>query len=301
MEVTNNTAVHYFLLLAFSELHEFQVLLFIIFFIVYIICIVGNVAIIVIIKTDPYLHNPMYFFISIFATSEILFVFSIAPNLLSNLMGYMKSISFTGCFAQLCALGTLGLTECCLLAVMAFDRDLAINYPLRYSSIMRDEFCILLGVLPWFICLTIDLLITILFAGLEFCGSLELNHFMCDWGVLQLLPCIVPLDLQCIVIITNFSGIVLPFVTIVLLYIHIITTIVKMKSETGKRKAFSTCSSHLIVASLFFGTAIIVYFTPEISNLKKYLALMYTFVTPLLNPFIYTLKNKDVITAFKKL
>ncbi|KAE8587999.1 hypothetical protein XENTR_v10022266 [Xenopus tropicalis] len=301
MEDINKTDAHYFILLAFQDLNQFQLLFFLILFLIYIICITGNVAIIVLVKTDISLHTPMYFFISVFATSEIFFVSTTVPSLLVNLISDSKSIPFTGCFVQLCVLGTLGGTECYLLAVMAFDRDLAINYPLRYSAIMRRSLCIQLGMFPWITCLAIALVPTIFTAGLEFCGPRILNHFICDLGPLVNLACFVPFTNKAIAIFTAISEIVLPFIITLLFYIHIIAAIIQIRSENGKKKAFSTCSSHLIVSCLFYSSAIIVYVTPEGSNSDKYLALIYTVVTPLLNPFIYTFRNKDVKIAFTKL
>ncbi|OCT68993.1 olfactory receptor 5V1-like [Xenopus laevis] len=299
MADTNTTANKDFILLAFSDLHQFQILLFLVFLLIYITCMIGNIAIILIIKMDPRLHTPMYFFIGLFAASENFFVSSTIPNLLSNLIGNSKSISFAGCFAQFYAVCTLGGTECYLLAVMAFDRDLAINFPLRYSAIMSQSLCIKLGVFPWIVCLTIASVPTVFTLGMEFCGPKELNHFICDLGPLEHIACSVPLINRIIVIFTAISEIVSPFTITILFYIHIIITILNITSKIGKKKAFSTCSSHLMVASLFYGTAIIVYMTPQ-GSYEKYLALIYNVVTPLINPFIYTLRNKDVIKAFQK-
>ncbi|OCT68994.1 hypothetical protein XELAEV_18040302mg [Xenopus laevis] len=301
MENINKTVVHYFILLAFTDLNQFQLLFFLILFLIYIICMVGNVAIIVLVKSDTCLHSPMYFFISVFATLEMFFVSTTVPSLLGNLLSDSKSISFTGCFAQLCFLGTLGGTECYILAVMAFDRDLAINYPLHYTAVMRRSLCIQLGIFPWIACLAIAIVPTIFTAGLEFCGPRILNHFICDLGPLVSLACFVPFTNKVIAILTAISEIVLPFMTTILLYVHIIAAIITIKSEKGKKKAFSTCSSHLIVSCLFYSSAIIVYITPEGGKSDKYLALIYTVVTPLLNPFIYTFRNKDVRKSFKKL
>ncbi|KAE8587998.1 hypothetical protein XENTR_v10022265 [Xenopus tropicalis] len=300
MAQTNTTADKDFILLAFTDLHQFQILLFLVFLLIYITCMVGNIAIILIIKMDTCLHTPMYIFISLFAASEYFFMSSTVPNLLSNLIGNTKSISFAGCFAQFYAVCTLGGTECYLLAVMAFDRDLAINFPLRYSAIMSQSLCIKLGIFPWILCLSIASLPTIFTLGMEFCGPKELNHFICDLGPLEHIACSVPFINKMIVIFTALSEIVSPFIITIVFYIHIITTILNIRSTIGKKKAFSTCSSHLMVASLFYSTAIIVYMTPQGSH-EKYLALIYNVVTPLINPFIYTLRNKDVIKAFKKL
>ncbi|KAG8429707.1 hypothetical protein GDO86_016465 [Hymenochirus boettgeri] len=301
MEGINNTAVKYFILLTLTDYRQYELLLFLTFLLIYIICLIGNIAIILITKMDHSLHTPMYFFISMFGTCEIFFVSSVVPVLLSNLIADMKSISFTGCFVQVCAIATFGATECYLLAVMAFDRDLAINYPLHYSRIMRRDFCILLVVLPWALCIINALIATFFTTGYKYCGSNKLNHFMCELGPLQHVACVVPPTNRLTVTITEIYGIVLPFCINILMYIHIITTIVRIRGEKSKRKAFSTCSSHITVATLFYGTASIAYMVPQTNNMSKYLSLIYSLVTPSVNPFIYTLRNKDVVTAFRKL
>ncbi|KAG8449800.1 hypothetical protein GDO86_016460 [Hymenochirus boettgeri] len=300
MEETNKTTVNFFILLAFTDLQQFQVLLFLIILFIYVVCTIGNITIIILIKTDPRLNSPMYSFISVFAALEYLFVSVTVPNLLSNLIGGTQTIPFIGCFAQFYAVCALGGTECYLLAVMAFDRELAIHFPLRYSAIMRQALCIELVVLPCFACIIIALITTISTSRLGFCSLNKLNHFICDLGPLQNVSCFVPFHNKVIVIFTAVSEIVIPFIFTLTFNIHIVSTIINIKSKDGKKKAFSTCSSHLIVATLFYSTAIAVYTTPKGSSYEKYLALMYTVVTPLFNPFIYALRNKDVIAAFRK-
>ncbi|KAM3918981.1 olfactory receptor 10A7-like [Leptodactylus fuscus] len=242
----------------------------------------------------------MYFFISNFALLEIIFISVTVPKLLTNLIDANRKISFTGCFAQLYAFNSLGVVECYLLAVMAFDRDLAINRPLHYSSIMNNSLCMELAAAPWVIGFVTAAIPTIFTAKLEFCGPNEVNHFFCDLAPLQNIACSDPLVSNLVTSSTAIFATVVPFVIILGFYIHIIATISKIKSTVGKQKAFSTCSSHLIVASLFYCSAIVVYVRPKGSQHDKYLALMYTVIIPLLNPFIYTLRNKDVKAALRK-
>ncbi|XP_063295438.1 olfactory receptor 5AN6-like [Pelobates fuscus] len=300
MGEANNTAKDTFFLVSFSDFPQLQLILFVLILLMYIISVTGNCAIIVLVKVDPSLHTPMYFFISAFATLEILFVSVTVPRLLSSLISTSNSISFIVCFAQLYAFNALGVTECCLLAVIAFDRDLAINNPLRYSAIMTREFCVWLAILPWIGGFSIGLIPIIFTASLNFCGSHEINHFYCDLSALQTLSCSSTLVGNVVTsFITALAGLV-PFLIIIGFYIHIIVTVFKMKSAESKQKALSTCSSHLVVVSLFYGTVIIMYIRPRFSHYDKFLALIYTVIIPLLNPFIYTLRNRDVKGAIMR-
>ncbi|XP_077319648.1 olfactory receptor 1M1-like [Lithobates pipiens] len=300
MDYTNRTLVKEFILIAFSELHDLQVFLSVFILLSYIICVIGNIIIIILIKIDPLLNTPMYLFISAFAVLEIIFVTVTLPNLLDNLILGNNSMSVLGCFTQMYVFNGLGITECYLLAVMAFDRDLAINNPLRYSSIMKKKLCFTLAVVPWIVGFTISFLTTLFTARLIFCGPNQINHFFCDVGPLQTLACSDLFVSKVAVFLSAVFSIVLSFIIIIAFYIHIIITISKIKSVDGKKKAFSTCSSHLFVASLFFGTTIIVYATPIDTQFNKFLALIYTALTPMLNPFIYTLRNKDVKSAVRR-
>ncbi|XP_075048064.1 olfactory receptor 10A4-like [Mixophyes fleayi] len=294
MVETNKTVVKDFILLAFADLHQFQNLLFVIFLLTYITCVMGNVTIIVLVRTEPSLHTTMYFLISVLSFIEIMFVSVTVPKLLANLIAADNIISFNGCFTQLYIFGSLGVTECYLLVVMVFDRHLAINNPLHYPAIMTHAFSIELAVLPWIMGFAIMLIPVVMTACLEFCGPNVINHFFCDFAPLQNLACSDPfISIIC----TSTSAIlinVLPLILIIGFYVNIIMTVSKIKSEEGKQKAFSTCSSHLIVTSLLYGTAIIVYVKPKGSHYDKYLAFMYTAFTPMINPFIYTFRNRDV-------
>ncbi|CAJ0949892.1 unnamed protein product [Ranitomeya imitator] len=182
---------------------------------------------------------------------------------------------------------------------MAFDRDLAINKPLHYSRIMNNAICIELAVVPWVIGFVITAIPTIVTAELEFCGPNEINHYFCDFAPIQNLACSNPTVSNLVTSSAAAVGSTVPFMIILGFYIHIIVLITKIKSTRGKKKAFSTCSSHLTVASLFYGSTTIVYVRPKGSQHDKFLALIYTVIIPFLNPFIYTLKNKDVKAALK--
>ncbi|CAI9611177.1 unnamed protein product [Staurois parvus] len=301
MEQLNKTTVKEFILLAFSNFQKYQILLFIIILQMYIISIAGNSAVITLVKVGTSLHCPMYFFISVFAALEISFVSITIPKLLANLIAADRRISFMNCFAQLYAFNALGVTECYMLTVMAFDRDLAINHPLRYSAIINNMVCTALAIFAFTVSFIIALIPTIFTADLLYCGPNEINHFFCDLAPVQNLACSDPLVSNLATSIAAVFASLIPFILILGFYTHIIITIAKIKSVEGKNKAFSTCSSHLTVACLFYTSVIIVYIKPKGSHYDKFLALLYTVVIPLLNPFIYTLRNKDVKNTLKKL
>ncbi|XP_073465086.1 olfactory receptor 2AP1-like [Aquarana catesbeiana] len=289
--------VQEFILIAFSSLKQLQLLLFFLVLVAYIICVAGHITITILVRIEPLLQSPMYFFISTFAVLEIMFVTVAIPKLLDNLITGNKRISFIECFTQMFIFNSLGMSECYLLLVMAFDRDLAINSPLRYSAIMRKEVYTLLAVAPWIGGLSLSSLTLIYTVQLKFCGPNQINHFLCDLAPLQNLSCSDPSMSKLATIIVTILSAVFPILIIITCYVHIINTISKIKGAEGKQKAFSTCSSHLIVTSLCFGSALVVYISPTGSENDKYLALIYTVLTPLLNPFIYTLRNSDVKTA----
>ncbi|KAM3918983.1 olfactory receptor 10A7-like [Leptodactylus fuscus] len=296
----NKTMVTEFILLAFSNLQNLQILFFSFVLLAFTTCIAGNSAILILIRSERSLHTPMYFFISDFALLEIIFVCVTVPKLLANLLGTSKKISFIGCFAQLYAFNSFGVAECYLLLVMAFDRDLAISSPLHYSGIMNRALCIELAASPWVIGCVIAAIPTIFTAKLEFCGPNEIDHFFCDLAPVQDLACSDPFVSGLATTSSAIFASMLPFLIIVGFYLHIIVTILKIKSTIGKKKAFSTCSSHLIVTCLFFGSVIVVYGKPQSSQQDKFFALVYTVIIPLVNPFIYTLRNKDVKAALRK-
>ncbi|OCT68995.1 olfactory receptor 10C1 [Xenopus laevis] len=301
MESVNRTEVKEFFLLAFSNFHRLQDLFFFVILLMFIVSVTGNFAIILLVKSEPSLHTPMYVFISVFSALEISFVSVTIPKLLANLIAANRSISFIGCFVQLYAFNALGVTECYLLSVMAVDRDLAINNPLRYEAIMSHACCLVLSVFPWIISFVIALIPTVITAKLEFCGPNEIDHFFCDLAPIQNLACSDPFISNISTSIAAVFASLTPFIIVITCYSHIIIAIIKIKNIEGKQKAFSTCSSHLIVAGLFFGTVIIVYIRPKGSHYDKFLALVYTAVIPMLNPFIYSLRNQDMKNAIRKL
>ncbi|XP_063803785.1 olfactory receptor 11H4-like [Pseudophryne corroboree] len=298
---TNKTVVKEFILFAFADLQQIQNLLVFVFLLNYILCILGNMAIIIIIRVDPSLHTVMYFFIGVFSVLEIMLVTVIVPKLLANVISGNNIISFTECFTQMYIFISSGSTECYLLAVMAFDRHLAINNPLHYQAIMTPAFYISLAVLPWIMAFSIILAPVITTAQLDYCGPNVIDHFYCDVAPLQNLACSDVFISNIATLIASMLIIILAFITIIGFYIQIIMTVSRIKSKEGKQKAFSTCSSHLIIAGLFYGTGTIVYVKPKGGHYDKYLTFMYTVITPMSNPFIYTFRNRDIKKAFRNL
>ncbi|XP_038226680.2 olfactory receptor 6N1-like [Dermochelys coriacea] len=299
----NQTAITEFLLLGFSELPDLQILLFLIFLVIYMATVSGNTLIVVLIVADQHLHTPMYFFLGNLSCLETCYTSTILPRVLASLLTGDKTISVSGCITQLYFFGSLAGTECCLLATMSYDRYLAICKPLHYSTLMNTRFCLQLAAGSWlngFLALTIFVLFL---SQLIFCGPNEMDYFYCDPMPLIKLSCsdthlVILLDF---ILVSVFT--LPPFLLTLTSYICIITTILRIPSITGRQKAFSTCSSHLIVVTIFYGTIMIVYLLPKhdtLKDLNKVVSLCYTVLTPLLNPLIYSLRNREVKEALIK-
>ncbi|XP_044537849.1 olfactory receptor 10AG1-like [Gracilinanus agilis] len=300
----NFTDVDIFILLGFSEQSNIKGLLFCIFLIIYTSILIGNGFIILIIKFDPALQTPMYFFLGNFSFLEICYTSVTLPRMLKDFWTKNRDISLLSCAIQLCFFLILGVTECLLLAVMAYDRYVAICKPLYYTLIMDHKTCVQLVVGAWISGIPIQIGQVYQLFSLTFCDSNKLDHVFCDFPpVLELACGDTTLNEISFYADALLFGMV-PFLFILNSYIKIITTILRLPSELGRSKAFSTCSSHLIVVGLFFISASISYFQPKSSHSRgtgKVLSLFYTIVTPLFNPMIYSLRNKDFIKAIKKL
>uniref|UniRef100_A0A674JJZ0 Olfactory receptor n=1 Tax=Terrapene triunguis TaxID=2587831 RepID=A0A674JJZ0_9SAUR len=296
----NQTSIMQFILLGFGNVPELQVLLFLLFLVIYIMTMAGNILIIALVVADQHLNTPMYFFLGNLSCLETFTV----PKMLVNFLSDNRSISYMGCVAQMYFLLFLGISECFLLAAMACDRYVAICNPLRYRLIMNRRVCLSLTILSWFWGNVVSLVQTAWVFTLPFCGSNQINYFFCDIPPLIKLSCIdIPLyemQLFTAAILVIFT----PFSLIVVSYTFIISTILKMASAEGRHKAFSTCSSHLIVVTLYYGSCGLIYLRPKSIHLldtNKVLALIYTTITPTLNPFIYSLRNKEVKEALRRL
>uniref|UniRef100_A0A4X2JQB2 Olfactory receptor n=1 Tax=Vombatus ursinus TaxID=29139 RepID=A0A4X2JQB2_VOMUR len=300
----NISLIMEFMLLGFSDLPNLQGFLFGLFLIIYTGILIGNGLIIVITKVEPVLQTPMYFFLRNFSFLEICYTSVILPRILVNLWTQKINISFTACAAQFCAFFVMAITENFLLTVMAYDRYVAICKPLNYPLIMNHRVCFQLVFGSWTIGIPVMIGQTYHVFSLPFCDSNKLNHVFCDIPPLLKLACSDTSVIEFSVYVVAVLFVMIPFLLIIRSYVKIISTILKLPSNTGKYKAFSTCSSHLIVVILFFGSATITYSRPKSNNsgrTDKILSLLYTIVTPMFNPMIYSLRNKDIIDALKKL
>ncbi|XP_044537853.1 olfactory receptor 10AG1-like [Gracilinanus agilis] len=304
MSGDNLTVVVEFILLGFSDLPKLQGFLFGVFLSIYLCILIGNGLLIIITKTDPGLQTPMYFFLRNFSFLEICYTSVTIPRMLADLWTQKGTISFIACAVQTCFLYILGAAECLLLTVMAYDRYVAICKPLYYPLIMNHKVCVQLIVVSWLIGIPILIEETYQIFSLNFCGSKKLNHIFCDAPPLIELACGETYEIEISIHVAALIFAITPFLLILISYVKIITTIVRLPSTSGRSKAFSTCSSHLMVVGLFFGSGSIVYLQPKSSHSAgsvKVFALFYTTVTPMLNPLIYSLRNKDVIAALRKL
>lgn len=301
----NWTTVREFILVSFSTLsYELQALLFLLFLIIYLVTLMGNVLIILVTTADSALQSPMYFFLRNLSFLEIGFNLVIVPKMLGTLILQDKTISFLGCGAQMYFFFFFGAAECCLLATMAYDRYVAICDPLRYPVIMSRRSCAQLTAASWFAGFPVATVQTTWIFSFPFCGPNRVNHFFCDSPPVIALVCADTSLFELEALTATVLFILFPFLLILGSYVRILSTIFRMPSTEGKRKAFSTCSSHLLVVSLFYSTAILMYFRPRSNTSpehKKMVSLSYTVVTPMLNPIIYSLRNNEVKAALRRI
>ncbi|NXP52255.1 O11L1 protein, partial [Heliornis fulica] len=295
----NITAVLEFRLLGFSSNLHCQILLFTVFLVIYILTILGNIIIILVVTLEPRLHSPMYKFLKNFSFLEVCYTTTIVPKMLANLLAKRKSISFSGCMAQLYYFISLGATECYLLAVMAYDRYLAVCEPLHYGVAMTPESYTRLTVGSWVTGVFTGFLPCLMVSRLHFCSYNLIDHFFCDISPLLKLSCSDTTAAETVIFILSLLVLSSCFLLTLVSYLLIILSILKIPSASGKRITFSTCSSHLAVVTIYYGTMISMYVRPTYnlsSELNKAISVLYTVITPLLNPVIYSLRNK----AFKK-
>ncbi|KAM5171671.1 olfactory receptor 1468-like [Mantella aurantiaca] len=280
----------------------YNLLLFALVLIIYIGTICGNFLIIFLIYYSKTLHSPMYFFLSQLSVSDIMLTTDIAPNMLNIVLHEQTSISFSGCITQYYVFCSIETFECYLLTVMSYDRYLAICSPLHYVSIMNSGLCIKLVVASWLLSCFLAFISTLAICQLEFCGPNVIDYLYCDINPIIELSCSDTSRIQMQDILLCFPVLVLPFLVIVVSYTYIVLTLLKIPSFSGRKKSFSTCSSHLIVVFMFFGALAATYLIPKEGQsqaLSKMMPMLYTIFTPLLNPFIYSLRNKDIKTILK--
>ncbi|KAM7149965.1 olfactory receptor 6F1-like [Macrochelys suwanniensis] len=302
-ETENRTSVQEFIFLGFPGTWHFRTSLAVLFSVMYILTIAGNVSIIALVWIHPRFHTPMYFFLCNLSFLEIWYTTACVPKAIGVMLGTSQTISFTVCLLQLFFLLSMGSTECFLLAVMAYDRYLAICHPLRYSSLMKSTFCAQLALASW-LCgfLAISVLATLI-SRLSFCGPNIINHFLCDIDSCIALSCTDTSLVELATFIVSIIVIMVSCAVTLISYIYIISTILRIPSAQGRQKAFSTCSAHLTVVTIWYGSIIFLYVKPSAQNsldLNKTISIFNTIVTPLLNPFIYTLRNKEVKEALGK-
>ncbi|XP_074838254.1 olfactory receptor 10A4-like [Carettochelys insculpta] len=299
----NQTISDVLILVGFSYLHKLQILLFVVLLVIYLVTLMGNLLVIFLIKLNSSLHTPMYFFLVNLSYLEICFTSGVVPKLLVHLLVEEKTISIAGCAAQMYVNTIMGLSECCLLTAMAYDRYVAICHPLHYTTIMSGRVCALLAVVSWFIGISVEVPKTIWTFSLPFCGSNRIHHFFCDVPPVLKLLCIDTWKIRMFSVSVSVLFILCPFLLIILSYICIIFSILKLQSVEARRKAFSTCSAHLVVVTLFYGPALINFLIPKSSSTSEtdqVISLLNIIVPPALNPILYTLRNKEVKEAFRK-
>nr|XP_002760193.2 olfactory receptor 10T2 [Callithrix jacchus] len=297
------TVVTQFILMGFSSLGELQLLLFVIFLLLYVTILVANVTIMVVIRFSWTLRTPMYGFLFILSFSESCYTFVITPQLLVHLLSDTKTISFVACATQLFFFLVFACTNCFLIAVMGYDRYVAICHPLRYTLIMNKRLGLGLISLAGATGFSIALVATNLICDMPFCGPNRVNHYFCDMAPVIKLACTDTHVKELALFSLSILVIMVPFLLILISYGFIVNTILKIPSAEGKRKAFATCVSHLTVVFVHYGCASIIYLRPKsksASDKDQLVAVTYTVVTPLLNPLVYTLRNKEVKTALKR-
>ncbi|XP_062813299.1 olfactory receptor 2AP1-like [Anolis carolinensis] len=296
----NQTDITKFILLGFGNLMEFQMFLFPALILIYILTMFGNILIVILVVFEPHLHTPMYYFLANLSCLEVCYSSTILPKVLIDLLTGDKSISLLGCFTQLFCFGCLVIVECYLLSVMSYDRYVAICKPLHYATIMNGKVILQCMAISWICATSILIVIVSLMSQLSFCGVREIDHFFCDFAPVLQLSCNDTTHIRLLAVIFGSFDILPPFILTITSYFCIISAILRIPSTTGRQKAFATCSSHLIVVTIFYGTLMIVYLLPNSIAFKKVFSVPYTILTPMVNPLIYSLRNKEVKESLKK-
>ncbi|XP_020039544.2 olfactory receptor 10J1-like [Castor canadensis] len=299
MKKENYTLVSEFIFQGFSNFCEQQLTLFAVFLTLYILTVAGNAIIVTIISLDHHLHTPMYFFLSVLSASETVYTFVIIPRMLLNLISLSQPISLAGCATQMFFFITLAINNCFLLTAMGYDRYVAICNPLRYSLIMGKRVCFQLVGGACSIGLIIAMTQVLAVFRLPFCTT-KVAHFFCDIRPVMKLSCIDTTANEILTLIISVLVILIPMGLVFISYVLIISTILKIASAEGRKKAFATCASHITVVIIHYGCASIAYLKPKSENTRnedQLISVTYTVITPLLNPVVYTLRNKEVRDA----
>ncbi|XP_069608204.1 olfactory receptor 6F1-like [Ranitomeya imitator] len=299
----NNTEVAFFILVGFPGTYDMQLFYFSVFLVLYILTVLANVLIITVVSLNTHLHTPMYFFLSNFAVLDTWCSTAVIPKTLSYLITQNKVISHSGCLTQLCFVFSVGPTEFFLLTVMAYDRYLAICFPLQYATMMNSQICLYLAIGSWMSGFFTGWTLTIPTALLNFCGPNLIDHFFCDFIPLVKLSCSDTSISETVFFSFAWVVVLSSLIFITISYSYIIKTILQITSSHGRQKAFSTCAAHLTVVIIFYGTVIFMYIRPAasyFSDKDKIISLFYSVITPLLNPLIYSLRNKEFKKAMKR-
>ncbi|XP_046928142.1 olfactory receptor 2D3-like [Lynx rufus] len=300
----NQTYVTEFVFLGLSQDPHTQLQLFFLFLIIYLLTVLGNLLIIVLIHTDSRLHTPMYFFLRNLSFADLCFSTTTVPQVLVHFLAKRKTISFAGCSTQIFVFLLVGGTECALLAVMSYDRYVAVCKPLHYSSIMTHWLCVQLALGSWVSGALVSLVDTTFTLCLPYQGNNIINHFFCEPPALLKLASTNTYSTEMAIFAMGVVILLAPVCLILVSYWNIISAVIQMQSGEGRFKAFSTCGSHLIVVVLFYGSAIFAYMRPNskiMNERDKMISVFYSAVTPMLNPIIYSLRNKDVKGALRRM
>ncbi|XP_063095694.1 olfactory receptor 13F1 [Cavia porcellus] len=300
----NWTSVTVFIFLGFSHYPKIEVIIFTLCLLMYLFTLLGNLILISITILNSHLHTPMYFFLSNLSILDIWYTSSVLTPMLANFVVGKNTISFSGCASQMYFSLAMGSTECVLLSMMAYDRYVAICHPLRYPIIINRRVCVQIAAGSWVTgCLT-ALVETVAVLQLSFCRNSVINHFTCEILAILKLACVDTSTVQLIMLAISALLLPMPLLLICTSYVYILSSIQRVHSGDGQSKAFSTCAAHLTVVVLFYGTALSMYLKPSEVNtqeIDKFMALIYAVLTPMLNPIIYSLRNKEVKVAVKKL
>uniref|UniRef100_A0A8C3EZ09 Olfactory receptor n=1 Tax=Chrysemys picta bellii TaxID=8478 RepID=A0A8C3EZ09_CHRPI len=302
-ELGNQTFLTEFILLGFGASPKLQILLLLLFLVIYIVTMAGNILIMAVVVVDQHLHTPMYFFLGNLSCLETCYTSTVLPSMLASLLTGDRTISVGGCAAQMYFFLLLGSAECYLLAAMAYDRYVAICHPLRYVAIMERRSCVWLVAGSWLSGIPVSFIQTTLVFTSLFCGPNKIDHFFCDVAPVLQLVCADTSRNEMSNITITVVFLAIPFTLILISYTCIIATVLKMSSPGSRHRAFSTCSSHLVVVTLFYGSGMVMYLRPRsihTTENDKLLSLFYTVVTPMLNPVIYSLRNKEVKGALRR-
>ncbi|XP_037673310.1 olfactory receptor 2D3-like [Choloepus didactylus] len=299
----NQSWVSQFILLGLSSDPATNRILFIVFLLLYLSSVLGNGLIITLICLDSHLHTPMYFFLCILSLLDMAYVTTTIPQMLVHLLAVSKTISFAGCWLQMYVFCALGMTECTFFVVMAYDRYVAICYPLRYTIILTWDLCMQLAAGNWAFGFFFSLIHTFLTMRLPYCGPNIINHYFCEGPSVRSLACMDTHLIEMVDLVISIFVIVAPVSLILVSYIHIGLAILKIKTTQGRCKAFSTCASHLTVVTFFYAPGTYIYMRPNSSyspERDKQISFLYNVLTALLNPVVYSLRNKDIKVAFLK-